>query len=153
MSKKRDLQGSKTTPATNIGAILNKPGKNILLIDLDPQAKLTQRLGIIEPERNIYSALREGYKLQPIEILKGLDVIPSTLDRSVAEVGMSGEAKREYILRELIKPISASYDYILIDNPHTQGVDIFRNAPKSYGDYLSLDKETLKKVNAKLLQL
>ncbi len=112
----------KTTSAINIGAGLNKLGKKILLIDLDPQANLSQSLGLIDQERNIYGALRGEYKLQPIEILKGLDVIPSTLDLSGAEVEMSGEAGREYILRELIEPIRASYDYILIDNPPSLGL-------------------------------
>ena len=112
----------KTTSVVNIGAGLNKLGKKILLIDLDPQANLTQSLGLIDQERNIYGALRGEYKLQPIEILKGLDVIPSTLDLSGAEVEMSGEAGREYILRELIEPIRASYDYILIDSPPSLGL-------------------------------
>ena len=102
----------KTTSAINIGAGLNRLGKKILLIDLDPQANLSQSLGLIDQERNIYGALRGEYKLQPKEIVKGLDVIPSTLDLSGAEVEMSGEAGREYILRELIEPIRASYDYI-----------------------------------------
>jgi len=112
----------KTTSAINIGAGLNKLGKNILLIDLDPQANLSQSLGLIEPERNIYGALRGQYKLQPIEILKGLDVIPSTLDLSGAEVELSGEPGREYILRELIEPIRASYDFIIIDSPPSLGL-------------------------------
>ena len=112
----------KTTSTINIGAGLNKLGKKILLIDLDPQANLSQSLGLIEQELNIYGALRGEYKLQPIEILKGLDVIPSTLDLSGAEVEMSGEAGREYILRELIEPIRASYDYILIDSPPSLGL-------------------------------
>jgi chromosome partitioning protein len=112
----------KTTSAINIGAGLNKLGKKILLIDLDPQANLSQSLGIIEPDNNIYGALRGEYKLQPIEVVKGLDVIPSTLDLSGAEVEMSGEAGREYILRELIEPIRGSYDYILIDSPPSLGL-------------------------------
>lgn len=112
----------KTTSAINIGAGLNRLGKKILLIDLDPQANLSQSLGPIDQERNIYGALRGEYKLQPIEIVKGLDIIPSTLDLSGAEVEMSGEAGREYILRELIEPIRASYDYILIDSPPSLGL-------------------------------
>ena len=112
----------KTTSAINIGAGLNKLGKKILLIDLDPQANLSQSLGVIEPERTIYGALRGEYKLQPIEIVKGLDIIPSTLDLSGAEVEMSGEAGREYILRELIEPIRASYDFIIIDSPPSLGL-------------------------------
>lgn len=112
----------KTTSAINLGAGLNKLGKRILLIDLDPQANLSQSLGILEPERTIYGAIRGEYKLQPIEILPGLDVIPSTLDLSGAEVEMSSEPGREYILRELIEPIRSSYDYILIDSPPSLGL-------------------------------
>ena len=112
----------KTTSAINIGAGLNRLGKKILLIDLDPQANLSQSLGVIEPERTIYGAIRGEYKLQSIEILKGLDLIPSTLDLSGAEVEMSGEAGREYILKELIEPLRASYDYILIDSPPSLGL-------------------------------
>ena len=76
----------KTTSALNIGAGLNKLGKKVLLIDLDPQANLSQSLGIIEHEKNIYGAIRGEYKLQPINIIKGLDLIPSTLDLSGGRV-------------------------------------------------------------------
>jgi len=112
----------KTTSAINIGAGLNKLGKQVLLIDLDPQANLSQSLGLMEPDRTIYGALRGEHPLQAIEILKGLDAIPSTLDLSGAEVEISGEAGREYILRELLEPLSATYDYILIDSPPSLGL-------------------------------
>jgi len=112
----------KTTSTINIGAGLNKLKKKVLLIDLDPQANLSQSLGIIEPSKTIYGALKGEYKLEPIEILKGLDLIPSTLDLSGAEVELSGEAGREYILKELIDPLRGSYDYILIDSPPSLGL-------------------------------
>jgi chromosome partitioning protein len=112
----------KTTSAINIGAGLNLLKKKVLLIDLDPQANLTQSLGLINEPINIYGALRGEYKLQPIEILKGLDVIPSTLDLSGAEVELSSEPGREYILKELIEPLRASYDFIIIDSPPSLGL-------------------------------
>ena len=112
----------KTTSAINIGAGLNRLGKKVLLIDLDPQANLSQSLGLIDQERTIYGAIRGEYKLEPIQVVKGLDIIPSTLDLSGAEVELSGEAGREYILRELIEPIRASYDFILIDSPPSLGL-------------------------------
>jgi chromosome partitioning protein len=112
----------KTTSAINIGAGLNLLKKKVLLIDLDPQANLSQSLGLINQPINIYGALRGEYKLQPIEILKGLDVIPSTLDLSGAEVELSSEAGREYILKELIEPLRASYDFIIIDSPPSLGL-------------------------------
>jgi chromosome partitioning protein len=112
----------KTTSTLNIGAGLNKLGKRVLLIDLDPQANLSQSLGLLDQERNIYGALRGEYKLQSIQVIKGLEIVPSTLDLSGAEVEMSGEAGREYILRELIEPLRSKYDYILIDSPPSLGL-------------------------------
>jgi chromosome partitioning protein len=112
----------KTTSAINIGAGLNILKKKVLLIDLDPQANLSQSLGIIDNDKNIYGALRGQYKLEPINILKGLDLIPSTLDLSGAEVELSGEPGREYILKELIDPLRGSYDFIIIDSPPSLGL-------------------------------
>ena len=112
----------KTTSTINIGAGLNRLKKKVLLIDLDPQANLSQSLGVMEPERTIYGALKGEYKLEPLEIMPGLDLIPSTLDLSGAEVELSGEAGREYILKELIDPLRGSYDYILIDSPPSLGL-------------------------------
>jgi chromosome partitioning protein len=112
----------KTTSAINIGAGLATLGKKVLLVDLDPQANLSQSLGISDPERTIYGAIRGEYKLEPIQIFKGLDVIPSTLDLSGAELEMSAEAGREYILRELLEPVRGAYDYVLIDTPPSLGL-------------------------------
>ena len=112
----------KTTSTINIGAGLNRLKKKVLLIDLDPQANLSQSLGIIEPGKTIYGALKGEYKLEPLEIMPGLDLIPSTLDLSGAEVELSGEPGREYILKELIDPLRGSYDYILIDSPPSLGL-------------------------------
>ena len=96
----------KTTSTINIGAGLSKLGKKVLLIDFDPQANLSQSLAVIEPEKNVYGALKGDYELEPLNIYEGLDMIPSTLDLSGAEIEMSGEAGREYILKELIEPSS-----------------------------------------------
>jgi len=112
----------KTTSAINIGAGLNKLGKKVLLVDLDPQANLSQSLKRIDEPNNIYGAIRGDYKVKPITILKGLDVIPSTLDLSGAEIELSGEAGREFVLREILEPLRSSYDYILIDSPPSLGL-------------------------------
>lgn len=112
----------KTTSAVNIGAGLCKLGYKVLLIDLDPQANLSQSLGQLEPEQTVYGAMRGQYHLQPIPILKGLDLVASTLDLSGAEVELSGEAGREYILSELIDPIREQYDYIIVDSPPSLGL-------------------------------
>jgi chromosome partitioning protein len=105
----------KTTSAINIGAGLNLLGKSVLLVDLDPQASLSQSLNVTDPDKDIYGSLRGKYPLHPYPILKGLDIIPSCLDLSGAEIELAGEAGREYILKELLEPLS--YDYIIIDSP------------------------------------
>lgn len=110
----------KTTSAINIGVGIIKrlaswEGR-VLLVDMDPQANLSQSLGIINPEKNIYGALMGEYELEPIKgWWAGLDIIPSTLDLSGAELELSGEAGREYILRELLEPLKGIYNYIIID--------------------------------------
>ena len=113
----------KTTSAINIGAALSNLKNKVLLIDLDPQANLTQSLGISEDqEKNIYTSIRGDHKLEPIEITKNLHLVPSTLDLSGAEVELSAETGREYILKELIDPIKSHYDYIIIDSPPSLGL-------------------------------
>jgi chromosome partitioning protein len=106
----------KTTSTINIGAALTILKQRVLLIDLDAQSNLTQSLGV-NSTKNIYGALRGEYNLQPVEIYKGLDVVPSTLDLSGAEIELINEAGREYLLKELIEPLKKNYDYILIDCP------------------------------------
>ena len=112
----------KTTSAINIGAGLANLKKKVLLIDLDPQANLSQSLGIENKESNIYGAIRGEYRLEPVNVYKGLDAIPSTLDLSGAEIELSSEAGREYILKELLEPLRPSYDFIIIDSPPSLGL-------------------------------
>jgi chromosome partitioning protein len=111
----------KTTSVVNIGAGLSRSGKRVLLIDLDPQANLTQSLRI-NAERNIYGSLRGLYPLSPVEVSPKLFAIPSTLDLSGAEIEIAGEIGRERILRKLIEPIRGDFDYILIDSPPSLGL-------------------------------
>lgn len=116
----------KTTSTVNIGAGLsignnNNKCKHVLLIDLDPQANLTQSLGV-SPEATIYGALRGEYPLTPITLTPTLHLIASTIDLSGAEIELSGEAGREFVLRDLIEPLKKHYDYILIDCPPSLGL-------------------------------
>ena len=112
----------KTTSAINLAAALNILKKRILLIDLDPQANLSQSLGIREPVTTIYGAIRGEYDLQPVQVLKGLDVIPSTLNLSGAEVELSTKIGREFVLKNLIEKVNTQYDYIIIDSPPSLGL-------------------------------
>jgi chromosome partitioning protein len=118
----------KTTSTVNIGAGLNRLGYKVLLIDLDPQCNLTQSLGQEDGGENIYcidniyTALSGKTTLTPITVLPGLDIVISTLDLSGAEIELTGQPGREYILKELVDPLRKKYDYILIDCPPSLGL-------------------------------
>jgi len=118
----------KTTSAANIGSGLCRLGKKVLLIDLDPQANLSINFGINpQTERqSVYDALSGRCDL-PILQLDKLgrempDIVPSSLDLSVAEMELNNEPGREFILRRLIEKVRFLYDYILIDCPPSLGL-------------------------------
>jgi chromosome partitioning protein len=106
-----------TTSSINIGAGLNKLGKKVLLIDLNPNTNLSQSLGVINTENNIYGALSGKYEIDPIEVLTGFFVVPAVFDLSAAEIELSRHPRSEYLLKGIIDKAKSSYDYILIDCP------------------------------------
>ncbi len=112
----------KTTSAVNIGAGLARNGKKILLIDIDPQANLSQSLGIKKSDAMLYEAMRNNAVLSPISILENLEIIPSSADLSNLESELSAEAGREYILDEILSPLKSHFDYIFIDCPPSLGL-------------------------------
>ena len=112
----------KTTSTINIGAALAAKKKRVLLVDLDPQANLTQSLNIQKPEITIYDNLRGEKLISPVEYKNNLYVLPSSLDLSAAEIELSAEPGREYILKELLYRLKDKYDYILIDCPPSLGL-------------------------------
>lgn len=105
----------KTTSTVNIGAGLAKRGKRVLMIDMDPQANLSQCFGVQEPEYTVYGALVGEYDLKPYELRENLHLIPSTLDLAGAEVELASKIARETILKKLVDKVKDQYDYILID--------------------------------------
>lgn len=112
----------KTTSVLNIGAGLAKLGKRVLLIDMDPQANLSQCLGIVTPERTVYDAIKNGKALAPVQADTNLDIVPSTIELKAAEVELHAEAGGEYVLKELIGTLNGKYDFIMIDCPPSLGL-------------------------------
>lgn len=112
----------KTTSAINIGAALVQLGKQVLLVDLDPQANLTISLGIPRQKVTIYENMRGEAEIAPYKFKEGLDIVTSNLDLSGAEMELINEAGREFILRELFEPLKHEYDYIIIDCPPSLGL-------------------------------
>jgi chromosome partitioning protein len=105
----------KTTSTLNIGAGLARLNKKTLLIDIDPQANLTEGLGIRETNESIYNSIKDGRPLPIIKISENLDIVPSSLDLLGAELELVNRMGRETILKKLLKGVSEKYDYVLID--------------------------------------
>lgn len=112
----------KTTSTVNLGAGLAKMKKRVLLIDLDPQANLTDTFKVPGDSKTIYDSLRGEDSLSPVEITKYLSVVPSSIDLSGAEVELSSEVGGQMVLSELIESIKPNYEYIFIDCPPSLGL-------------------------------
>jgi len=121
----------KTTTALNLGAALREMGKDVLLIDMDPQASLTLALGLDpdELETTVYTALKnvvddvgvfsEGAIIPDRE---GLDVMPSNIELSQADLDLVREPLGVYTLRDLLRSLTQAYDYVLVDCPPSLGI-------------------------------
>ncbi len=108
----------KSTTAVSLAAALQLSKKNVLAIDMDGQANLTEALGLsIEEEQTVYGAMCGQYPLPLVKLHNGIKVVPSCLDLSAAESELISEPGRELILKGLITKAIAKehFDYIIID--------------------------------------
>jgi chromosome partitioning protein len=113
----------KTTTAINLGAALAERGRHTLLIDLDPQANLTRGLGLSHEEvaagKSIYDVMTD-HKLELAAAVRRtrwecLDIVPSHIDLSGAEIEMVSMIGRELRLKRALGALAARYDYVIID--------------------------------------
>ena len=117
----------KSTTTINLGAALGSMGKQVLLIDLDPQGNTSSGLGIEKNrlEACIYDVIINGKQLTDIiipDVCEGLDVAPATINLAGAEVELVSEMARENRLKEAINHIRGKYDYVFIDCPPSLGL-------------------------------
>ena len=117
----------KTTTTVNLAACLAKEGKKVLLVDIDPQGNSTSGLGIDKRrvEKTVYDCLVKEEKMEDTIIstqYENLDVCPSNLDLSGAEIELISVMGRENRLKESMSGIVEKYDFILIDTPPSLGL-------------------------------
>ncbi|MFA4941229.1 MAG: AAA family ATPase [Patescibacteria group bacterium] len=117
----------KTTTAVNLGAYLAFLGKQVLLVDIDPQANATSGLGIDHKklESGIYEAIigeKPIFEIVKRTMQDGYKVAPSTLALAGAGVELVNMENREYRLSRILEEIRDEYDYIIIDGPPSLGL-------------------------------
>ncbi len=111
----------KTTTTINLGAALAENNRRVLLVDFDPQGALSVGLGIQphELDATVYNLLMERGITAPDVVIKtrveGMDLLPSNIDLSGAEVQLVHEVGREFVLGRVLQPVIPDYDVILID--------------------------------------
>jgi len=112
----------KTTTAINLAAALAMAEMRVLVVDTDAQANCTSGLGIAKGSirKNIYHSLILGEPLAHVILdteLDNLKLVPADRNLTGAAIEMVDLPERELLLKRLLAPLAADFDFILIDSP------------------------------------
>ena len=112
----------KSTTAINLSACLAEAGKRVLIVDIDPQGNTTSGLGTDKNgvEYTLYELLLGDCDPKDCiieNVVERVDLIPSNVNLSGAEIELVGIEEREYILKNVLERIKEGYDYIIMDCP------------------------------------
>jgi chromosome partitioning protein len=137
----------KTTTTINLGAALADYGRRVLLVDFDPQGALSVGLGI-QPhdlEVTVYNLLMQRGATVTDAVMKtnvaGMDMLPSNIDLSGAEVQLVHEVGREFVLGGVLEPVLPEYDVILIDCQPSLGLLTVNGLACAHGVIVPLECE------------
>jgi chromosome partitioning protein len=137
----------KTTSTINLGAALAEVGRRVLLVDFDPQGALSVGLGVAphQLDRTVYNLLMERDVSVDDILLKtsvaGMDLLPSNIDLSAAEVQLVGEVAREQTLARALTAVVEDYDYVLIDGQPSLGLLTVNALTAAHGVIIPLECE------------
>jgi chromosome partitioning protein len=117
----------KSTTSINLAAALGEQGKQVLLVDLDPQGNSSSGLGVDKGKVNncIYDVLLNDVPIEEAiipDVCEGLDLVPATINLAGAEVELVSEMARENRLKDAVGSLRGKYDFIFIDCPPSLGL-------------------------------
>ncbi|WP_279004942.1 ParA family protein [[Clostridium] scindens] len=112
----------KTTTAINLSACLADKGKKVLAVDMDPQGNMTSGLGLDKEflEKTVYDMIIGESDIEEVlqkETMENLDVLPTNIDLSAAEIELIDVENKEFIVGNSIQKIRDNYDFVIIDCP------------------------------------
>jgi chromosome partitioning protein len=137
----------KTTSTINLGAALAEYGRRVLLVDFDPQGALSVGLGVQphELDTTIYNLIMERRTTLDDVVrrtsVENLDLLPSNIDLSAAEVQLVSEVGREQTLGRVLAPALADYDYVLVDCQPSLGLLTVNALACAHGVLIPLECE------------
>ncbi len=137
----------KTTSTINLGAALAEYGRRVLLVDLDPQGALAVGLGVnpLSLDRTVYNLLMERDVTVDDVVLEtsvpGMDLLPSNIDLSAAEVQLINEVGREQTLQRALAPVLDDYDVVLVDCQPSLGLLTVNALTAAHGVIIPLECE------------
>lgn len=137
----------KTTSTVSLGAAIAGYGRRVLLVDFDPQGALSIALGInpMELDLTVYDLLmKPDCHVGDVIIstaLDKMDLLPSNIDLSAAELQLVTEVGRESALSRALEPILPEYDVILIDCQPSLGLLTLNALTASHGVIVPMECE------------